>query len=61
LRDFKDEEANLKAGIDVSSKQADLEKRRKEEIKKVEKLCKKEQNEVESADQGKTPRNVWRG
>lgn len=51
----------MKAGIDVSSKQADLEKRRKEEIKKVEKLCKKEQNEVESADQGKTPRNVWRG
>jgi len=45
----------LKADIDVSSKQADLEKRRKEEIKKVEKLCKKEQNEVENADQGKTP------
>ena len=55
LKDFKDEEANLTAEIDVSAKVADLEKRRREEIKKVEKICKKEQNEVENADQGKTP------
>jgi len=40
--------------VDLSAKKADLEKRKKEELKKVQKLCKKEQHEVDELGNGRS-------
>lgn len=45
----------LETPVDLSSRAADFEKRRKEELKKVTKIVKKEQNEVEELANGKGP------
>lgn len=39
--------------IDVSHKKTDLEKRKKDELKKVQKLCRKELHEIEDISNGK--------
>jgi hypothetical protein len=47
IKDFQDDEKSLYEPLDTQTKEADLDKRRREEGKKIDKLCKKELHEVE--------------